>query len=204
MSAAGRVLRLVHFRPVHRDFDEFLRSEMIPDLRLLDGLITVHVGRRSDDQGEDRVVASIWRDRDAMVAGVGATLEAPSFHPERLVDTADRTIEVLDLDVILTFDRPEPATLLRVFRGAVRSGELGAYINGVRAGTEADAADGEGPCALYLAPDPPERFVTVSLWSSWQAIERATGGDIHRPLTTKDSSRLVEMDIAHYEVVGAV
>ena len=41
----------------------------------------------------------------------------------------------------------------------------------------------------------------MSLWPSWDAIARATGGDIHRPTTTKDSTRLVGIDVAHYEVV---
>ncbi len=203
MSAEGRVLRLFRFRSVHPAFDEFLRTEMIPDLRRLPGLVDVHVGRRSDDQGGDRLVASIWTDREAMTAAVGATIDESTFHPERLSDTTDRTLQVLDLDIGLTFTPPEPPRLLRVFRGVVRSGELDAYIVGARAGTEADAAAGRGPCALYLAADPPDRFVTVSLWPSWRAIELATGGDIHRPTTTKDSSRLMSMDIDHYEVVAS-
>ena len=201
MSAAGRVLRLFRFRPAHSQFDELLRTEMIPDLRRLPGLVDVHVGRRGDEQGGDRVVASIWTDRDAMVAAVGATLGASTFHPDRLGDTTDRTLEVFDLDVALTFDPPEPPTLLRVFRGVVRRGELDAYVAEARAGTEADAAAGRGPCSLYLAVDPPDRFVTVSLWPSWRAIELATGGDIRQPMATKDSSRLESMDIDHYEVV---
>ena len=54
---------------------------------------------------------------------------------------------------------------------------------------------------LYLAADPPDRFLTLSLWPDWSAIERATGGDVHRPMSTKDSARIVDMDIVHYEVV---
>ena len=48
----------------------------------------------------------------------------------------------------------------------------------------------------------PDRFLTVSLWPDWAAIERATGGDIRRPMSTKDSARIVDMDIVHYEVVS--
>jgi heme-degrading monooxygenase HmoA len=202
MSPEGRVLRLVHFRPIRSEFDGFLRTDLIPDLRRLPGLIDVHVGRRSDDQGSDRLVASIWSDRDAMVAAVGADLGESTFHPERLAETTDRTLQVLDLDIVLTFDPPKAPTLMRLFRGVVRAGELDAYIDVARTGTQADAVAGRGPYALYLAADPPDRFVTVSLWPSWQAIELATGGDIHRPMTTKDSSRLVDMDIAHYEIVA--
>jgi hypothetical protein len=48
---------------------------------------------------------------------------------------------------------------------------------------------------------PPDRFITVSLWPSWSAIEVATGGDIHRPIVTRDPRRIVGMDVEHYEVV---
>ena len=41
----------------------------------------------------------------------------------------------------------------------------------------------------------------MSLWPDWAAIERATGGDVRRPMATKDSARIVDMDIVHYEVV---
>ena len=68
-------------------------------------------------------------------------------------------------------------------------------------GQFADAAAKRGSNALYLAPVPPDRFITVSLWPSWSAIEVATGGDIHRPIVTRDPRRIVGMDVEHYEVV---
>lgn len=201
MGTDGRVLRVFRFRPVHPEFDGFLRAEMVPDLRSSPGLLDVHVGRRGPDQGGDRIVTTVWEDRASMAVAVGETLETSTFHPERLVDTAERTLEILDLRILLPFAVADPPTLLRVFRGEVRSGELDAYVDETRAGTIADAEAGRGPCALYLAAEPSDRVVTVSLWPSWEAIEGATGGDIHRPLTTKDTRRLVGMDIAHYEVV---
>ena len=201
MSADGRILRVFRFRPERPEFDGFLRAQMVPDIRLSPGLLDVHVGRRGPDQGDDRLVATVWADRASMVAAVGDSLETSTFHPERLVDTIDRTLLTLDLRVLLSFEGSEPPALLRFFRGEVRPGELDAYVDETRAGTLADAEAGRGPCMLYLAIDPPDRFVTLSLWPSWQAIETATGGDIRRPLTTKDTSRLIGMDIAHYEVV---
>jgi hypothetical protein len=137
-----------------------------------------------------------------MVSGVGPSLAESTFHPDRLPDTTDQSLEAYELDVMLRFDQVPPPTLLRLFRGTVRSGELEAYVAEARAGTLADAAAGRGPSALYLAADPPDRFVTVSLWPDWTAIERATGGDIQQPIATRDSARLVEMDVVHYEVVA--
>ena len=61
-----------------------------------------------------------------------------------------------------------------------------------------------GPNAIYLAPVEADRFVTLSLWPSWDAIETATGGDVHRPIVTKDPRRIVDMAIVHYEVIPEI
>jgi heme-degrading monooxygenase HmoA len=195
------VIRLFRFRPARVEFDQVLRTVMLPDLRRIDGLLDVHVGRHGPDQLGDRIVATVWTDRGAMVAGIGPSLAESTFHTERMSDTTEHHFEVLELDVSLRFDGGAPSTLLRLFHGRVKPGELEAYIAEARAGTLADAESGRGPSALYLAADPPDRFVTLSLWPDWIAIERATGGDVRRPISTKDSSRIVEMDVVHYEVV---
>ena len=197
----GPVIRLFRFRPARVEFDQILRTEMLPDLRSLPGLLDVHVGRQGPDELGERIVASTWTDRASMVAGMGASLVEPVFHPERLAATMDRTLEVHDLEIVLQFDVKREPTLLRLFRGVVRTGELWPYVEQARIGTLADADAGRGPCALYLAADPPDRFVTVSLWPDWTAIETATGGDVRRPIATKDSGRIVGMDVSHYEVV---
>lgn len=195
------VIRLFRFRPARVEFDQTLRTIMVPDLRRIDGLIDVHVGRHGPEQLGGRVVATIWTDRAAMEAGMGRSLAESTFHPDRLSETVDHEFETHELDVMLRFSGGRPSTLLRLFRGQVKPGELAAYIEEARAGTMADVEAERGPAALYLAADPPDRFVTLSLWPDWAAIERATGGDIRRPISTKDSARIVEMDIVHYEVV---
>ena len=196
------VIRLFRFRPALVEFDKTLRTIMVPDLRQMDGLIDVHVGRHGSEQLGDRVVATIWTDRAAMNAGIGPSLAESTFHPDRLSDTTDHQFEVHELDLMLRFPRGRPSTLLRLFRGQVKPGELAVYIDEARAGTLADVEAEQGPAALYLAADPPDRFLTLSLWPDWAAIERATGGDVRRPMSTKDSARIVDMDIVHYEVVS--
>jgi len=195
------VIRLFRFRPARVEFDRTLRTIMVPDLRRIDGVIDVHVGRHGAEQLGDRIVATIWTDRAAMNAGMGPSLAESTFHPDRLPDTTDQELEAHELDVMLRFPGGPPSTLLRLFRGQVRPGELAEYIEEARAGTLADVKAEQGPAALYLAADPPDRFVTLSLWPDWSAIERATGGDVRRPMATKDSARIVDMDIVHYEVV---
>ena len=201
MPDEGHVLRLFRFRPVGSEFDAFLRLEMLPDVRRLPGLLAVHAGRRDQESGGDRIVVTVWESRAAMAATVGATLDQSHFYPERLDQTEDRTLETLDMQIALPFATAEPPTLLRLFRGTVRARELEDYVAEVRTGTLADAAAQHGPAALYLATDPPDGFVTVSLWPSWEAIALATGGDIGRPTMTKDSKRLVGIDVAHYELL---
>jgi len=195
------IIRLFRFRPVHVEFDRVLRTEMLPDLRRLPGIVDARIGRHGPEDLGDRIVVSVWADHGSMVAGVGESLTEPIFHPERLPATTDRILEVHRLDVALRFDLATDPTILRVFRGRVRPGELELYVEDARAGTLADSAADRGPNALYLARIPPDRFLTVSLWPSWTAVEVATGGDVHRPIVTRDPRRIVEMDVAHYEVV---
>ncbi len=200
----GTVLRLFRFRPAHGEFDRTLRTEMLPDLRKLPGLVDVHVGRHGSSELGDRIVASVWRDRDAMVRAMGESLSTSTFHPEHMSETTDQVLEVHELAFGIRFAPPSAATILRVFRGSVRPGELEPYIEESRAGTIADTEAGRGPNAIYLAPVEADRFVTVSLWRSWDAIETATGGDVHRPIVTKDPRRIIGMDVIHYEVIPEI
>ena len=201
MPDDGHVLRVFRFRPVVSEFDGFLRTEMLPAVSHLPGLLAVHAGRRDLDSGGDRIVATVWESRAAMIANVGASLEESPFFPERRAQTVDWTLDILDIRIELPFSTAEPPALLRLFRGTVRPGELEDYVAEVRMGTMADADAGRGPAALYLAVDPPDDFVTVSLWPSWETIALATGGDIQRPTITKDSRRLIGIEVAHYETV---
>lgn len=200
----GSVIRLFRFRPAHGEFDRTLRTQMLPDLRTLPGLIDVHVGRHGSSELGDRVVASVWQDRETMVRAMGESLSTSTFHPEHMSETTDQVLEVHGLAFGIRFAPPSEATVLRLFRGTVRPGELEPYIEESRAGTIADTAAGRGPNAIYLAPVETDRFVTLSLWRSWEAIETATGGDVHRPIVTKDPRRIIGMDVVHYEVIPEI
>ena len=155
------VIRLFRFRPARVEFDKTLRTIMVPDLRRIEGLIDVHVGRHGSEQLGDRVVATIWTDRAAMNAGMGPSLAESTFHTDRLSETTDHQFEAHELDLMLRFPGGPPSTLLRLFRGQVKPGELAAYIEEARAGTLADVEAERGPAALYLAADPPDRFLTA-------------------------------------------
>lgn len=200
--ADRQVLRLFRFRPSGVGFDAIMRDEIIPDLLALPGLLDVHVGRQGPNEVGERIVASIWTSRDAMATGVGEDFDPPMFHPEHLDRTTDRRLEWLSLDAHLRFTTPAAAAvgvIIRLGRGQVRPDQLHDYVAEVRRGTRLDAEAGHGPLVLYLATTPPDRFLTLSVWASWVALEQATGGDLRRPVATRHEERIVAFEASHYE-----
>jgi heme-degrading monooxygenase HmoA len=195
------IIRLFRCRPLRIEFDGILRDTMIPDLLRLPGVVDVHVGRHGPDSIGERLVASIWESEAAMVAAMGSDVEASRFHPEHLEETTDRSVEVHPLAIAVRVDRPDDGHVMRLVRGRVRAAELDAYVDDARAGTLRDASTQQGPCALYLAALPPDRFVTLSVWTEWASIEASTGAGTQAPGVTRHAERLVELEVAHYEVV---
>jgi hypothetical protein len=199
-----QILRLFRFRPVRKGFDALLRDVLVPDLLAFPDVVDVYVGRQGPDEMGERLVASVWTTRSAMTESVGDDFDPATFHPELLAETVDRVLEIHGLDVALRFDEAEAASqtpmgILRLVRGQVRPGELATYRDEVRIGTVGDVERGHGPIALYLAIQPPDHFVTMSVWSSWTAVERATGGDVRRPIATRHEERIVTWEASHYE-----
>jgi heme-degrading monooxygenase HmoA len=196
------VLRLFGFRPLGfgADYDARLRRTLLPAFLRLPGLRDAYVGRRGPEDSGERVIVSIWESADTMTAALGAVGEAPRGI-EAAEEVGPSKVEFVLLAVDLPFDRPDPAQVLRVFRGQVRDGELDQYVEEARNGTLADAAGPHGPLGLYLGPQPPDRFVTVSVWTDWESIEAATHGNIRRPIATSNAARLVGGTATHFEVV---
>ncbi len=196
----GSVIRLFTFRAVRPAFDAILRDEILPDLRASPGLIDYYSARQGPDEIGPRVVASVWKTRPAMAGALGE--DQGRFHPEYLAETTEQRLEILSLEIDERFATTEPAMILRILRGTVRSGEVAAYVDDVRAGVHIDAGRPDGPVSLYLALAGLDSFVTVSAWRSWADIEAATGGDVHRPRATRRPERLVDWDVDHFEIVS--
>jgi hypothetical protein len=196
------VLRLFGFRPLGfgADYDARLRRSLLPALLELPGLREAYVGRRGPDESGERMIVSIWQSGDAMAAArVGG--EEDLLEIETVEEVGPCHLEIVTLAADLPFDRADPAAVLRIFRGQVREGELDRYVEEARSGTLADAAGPHGPVGLYLGPQPPDRFVTVSVWTGWESIEAATHGNIRQPIATSNAARLVGGTAAHYEIV---
>jgi hypothetical protein len=202
----GTVLRLFTFRAVRPAFDEILRHELVPDLVAQRGILDCYSGRQGPDEVGPRLVASVWTDAGTMTAALGEELGHGQFHPELLDETTDRVLEVLPIRIAARLEPGDGrvATILRMLWGRVVDMGLDEYLADVRSGTEADVRAGIGPVALYVAESAPDAFITVSAWRDWADVERATGGDVHRPRATRHGEHLLDWDVAHFEIVQSM
>jgi len=197
----ARYLRVVTFRPADREsaVDAALRGECLPALLGQDAVIDAWIARHESRLNPTRIIASTWSEPP------GATppdLDWLRAHAIGLDAAGTPDVEqTLGLAVHARFERAEPSRILRLFRGRVREGELDGYVTEARSGMLADAMVNEGLVAFALGADPPDEFVTVSVWTGWPAIELATGGNPRRPIATKNSVRLTGFDVVHFEVL---
>ena len=181
--------------------DAALRDEIIPELSRLSDISHCFAARRGLGGDELRVIATVWQaGRPVPESPEVLQVGAASRDVRPLLERAQ--VDVLPIEVQARFKRPEEARILRVFRGHVTPQDMDAYLVEARTGMLADASINAGLTALYLATRRPDAFVTVSAWTSWSAIELATGGDVRRPFVTRNSARLAGHDVAHFEIVG--
>jgi hypothetical protein len=197
------LMRLFSFRPVGSgaELDAALREQVLPDLLEAPGITDVYVARGGTQGAGERVVASIWASRDAMTAELGEASVIGRFQPERVEDLLSSRLDVLPLAIAMTYVRSDAPTILRVYRGRVLPGELDNYIEEARRGALADADVNPGLVALYLGTGRPVRFITVSAWTGWEAIEKSTGGDIRNPVRTRNAARIAMGTAGHYEIL---
>ena len=194
-------LHIVRFRPRRAEADDLTRRRLLPTLSASQGAQDVIAGRRGHDELDERILVSVWSPNGPPESGV-VDPRLDDLIAE--LDVTDVRSEYLALRVRRHNPTPSPQRLLRVFRGKVRHGELDRYVAEVEDGVAADIAAGTGPVNLFLgAPEADaDAFVTVSTWPDWSTIEAATGGDVRQPVATRHPERLVEADVAHFEVIG--
>jgi hypothetical protein len=181
------------------ELDRTLRACM-PVYAAQDGNTVTWLGRRGPTPIEERVVASVWSSRQALDQATDI-VELLRAHGTGATTVVSSRIDVLPVRLHEVFERDRPMAILRVFRGRTRPGELEAYLDEARAGTHLDGARADGPGALVCGSDGQATFVTVSLWPDWSAIEACTGGNIQRPLATRNAARIEEGSPTHFEIV---
>jgi hypothetical protein len=200
----ARFLRVVAFQPsgLESPVDSVLREAIVPRLLDRDEVIDAWIGRQSSPSDRTRVLASTWTDEPGKDAADLDILRDAGL-ADALTDGPPlvERVEHVALAVHARFDRLEPARILRVFRGTARPGELDDYVVEARNGMSADSEVNDGLIAFALGTDPPDSFITVSVWTGWSAIEAATGGNTRRPFSTRNAARLVDFRIVHYEIL---
>lgn len=198
---AEAVLRVYRFRCSESEpgLDDAMRDRVLPELVGATGMRAAYAGRRGAGQDVERAVASVWDCGGTEIASPpeSAVLER-SGHADALAGSV--TVDVLSLAVAIAADRSERPHILRVFRGQVLDGQLDRYIAMARRGALADLETNDGLVALYLSTERPARFVTVSVWTSWSAIESATGGNIRSPMATRNAGLIETGNAMHYEM----
>lgn len=192
------LIRLLTFRSgaAGEVIDEFLRRSLVPELVRQQGIRHAHIGRIVAEVSS-RVVLTVWEGDSPGLA------EPLPFEMSDVI--AEPRIELAPAAVALSFDASggagEEAQIMRVFRGRAQSGQVTAYLDAVREGTLADAAAGQGPLALFVGMFDGDRFMATSIWSSWQRIEEATGGNIRQPVSTRHRELLIDGAAEHFEIV---
>ena len=179
-------------------FDSAVRDVLVPGYLGTAGIVDVLVGRNGET-GE-RVIVSVWEDDRAPDGSANGSSGLGSLEAvDERIPSGDARVLPIAVS-IRSAQRDCAPHVIRLFEGSVHEGELSPYIENVREGASLDAAAG-GLIALYLAPDGDRGFVTVSAWTDWGAIERATGGDIHQPARTRHTERLESWTVRHFEAV---
>lgn len=198
---ADPAIHVVRFRCAQVGLDAALRTELIPALHDREGFLGVVAGRQGPDELGLRLVASIWSSADALAADDAPDGALPGLSNPQAAE--DVETENLSIRFLFASERHDPVGIVRALRGRIRPGEMADYVAEARTGTLADVATGGGPLSLYLATRDPtsDEFLTVSTWTDWSAIEKATGGDIHRPLATRHPERIVDFDVEFYEAI---
>jgi heme-degrading monooxygenase HmoA len=187
--------------------DEALRGALLPRLIGDYGALDAYVGRRAEAALDERVVASVAR-----AGAPAASLEPGGLfaEPDGSLGEPDGSLagslrlgrdERLSVRVSIPPGPGERPRVLRLFRGETRAGGIDEYVGAAFAGATSDAATNPGLVSLYLGVGTGDRFVTMSAWTDWSAIEAATGGDVHRPFWTRHIDRLVGFDVRHYELL---
>ena len=75
----------VQIAPDHgAEFHEYLRDHGLPRIQAHPGLVSAHVGRRTEGSDEQAIVVTIWRDWDSLTDALGPDMSQPYLLPPSL------------------------------------------------------------------------------------------------------------------------
>jgi hypothetical protein len=160
------------------------------------------VGRRVE--GTDRAeiaVVSAWDDQAEMSRAVEARRQQVTERFRAYSDTVH--VEVHPWRVYGAWNREMPPAVLRILRGRVVEGDARAFDDEARRQYRSVFEDSPECNAVAAGLDEDGIVVSASLWTSWDAIARATGGYLALVLPYTRPGWAVEGSAVHYELVIA-
>ena len=84
----------VQIAPEHgAEFHEHLREQGLPRIQAHPGLVSAHVGRRTEGSDEQAIIVTIWRDWDSLTDALGPDPSKPYLLPESLKLVASARVE---------------------------------------------------------------------------------------------------------------
>lgn len=66
-----RILRVQLADDTGPEFHAFIREQGLPRIQLHPGLVSVRIGRRTSDEGEQAIVVTVWRDWASLEDALG-------------------------------------------------------------------------------------------------------------------------------------
>jgi hypothetical protein len=108
------------------EFHAFIREQGLPRIQLHPGLVSVNIGRRTADEGEEAVVVTVWRDWASLEDALGPDTSQPYLitpamglmtgarvqHFEAIDLPALQPLEISGAESPSDSDRPQPDPII--------------------------------------------------------------------------------------------
>jgi hypothetical protein len=161
------------------------------------------IGRRLIDHpdGEEIVVVSLWNEAQEMDREVLVGRERLS-ESLRVAARAAHT-EVYSCRAYGAWKRDQEPCVVRLFRGGVVEGDPDAFDSRAAQTYLANFECNPRCASIAAGVRDGGEVLLATLWTSWDAIVTATGGDLRRVLPIRLPGWAVVGTAVHYEIVAA-
>jgi hypothetical protein len=161
------------------------------------------IGRRmmDDPEGPEIAVVSSWASPEEMEAEV-ATGQG-RFGSDLAAAMASMTAEVYSCRAWGSWPRDEQPLLLRILRGKLVEGDAASFDLEAMMRYLANFERNPRCSGILAGIDRAGTVALVTLWTNWDAIVTATGGDLRQVLPVRLPGWTLGGTAVHYEVVVA-
>jgi hypothetical protein len=160
------------------------------------------VGRRlmDDAAGPEIVSMTLW---DTEAAMERAASDAQSLlSPQLRASAAAMQLEIYACRAYGAWKRSAEPMLLRVFRGSVVEGEQVVFDDAAAASYLRNFSDDVSCASAVAGVRNGTEVLLASLWTDWDAVVRATAGDVRQILPFRLPPWAVSGSAAHYEILA--